>query len=143
MHLGESRIENQARKLLQRDALLPDPRRKWQLGHFARATAAVAWLAIVTIACSCITVVEAQRATTSLPSASWSTAVLSVGRLDLAATSLPDHGLAIFAGGYGWGTTCYVCLNAMSIITLIELSIESAYSLKSHTLCSQRYRRSL
>ncbi len=30
----------------------------------------------------------------------WSTATLSVGRRFLAATSLPDQGLAIFAGGY-------------------------------------------
>jgi hypothetical protein len=31
----------------------------------------------------------------------WSTAALSVARSDLAATSLPDRGLAIFAGGIG------------------------------------------
>ncbi len=30
----------------------------------------------------------------------WSTAVLSVARSQLAATSLPNQGLAIFAGGY-------------------------------------------
>jgi hypothetical protein len=30
----------------------------------------------------------------------WSTAVLSVARRSLAATSLPNQGLAIFAGGY-------------------------------------------
>ena len=30
----------------------------------------------------------------------WSTAVLSVARYGLAATSLPNQGLAIFAGGY-------------------------------------------
>ena len=29
----------------------------------------------------------------------WSTAALSVGRYHLAATSLPNQGLAIFAGG--------------------------------------------
>jgi hypothetical protein len=29
----------------------------------------------------------------------WTTAALSVARADLAATSLPDQGLAIFAGG--------------------------------------------
>jgi hypothetical protein len=32
-------------------------------------------------------------------SGTWSTAVLSVARSDLAATSLPNHGIAIFAGG--------------------------------------------
>ncbi len=34
-------------------------------------------------------------------SGSWSTAALSVARVDLAATSLPNQGLAIFAGGVG------------------------------------------
>jgi hypothetical protein len=31
----------------------------------------------------------------------WSTAALSVARTGLAATSLPNLGVAIFAGGYG------------------------------------------
>ena len=31
----------------------------------------------------------------------WTTAALSVARFDLAATSLPNEGLAIFAGGMG------------------------------------------
>jgi hypothetical protein len=35
----------------------------------------------------------------------WSTAALSVARYGLAATSLPDQGLAIFAGGYA-GLLC-------------------------------------
>jgi hypothetical protein len=30
---------------------------------------------------------------------SWSTAILSAARFNLAATSLPNHGVAIFAGG--------------------------------------------
>ena len=34
-------------------------------------------------------------------SGEWSTAALSVARYNLAATSLPDQGLAIFAGGLG------------------------------------------
>ena len=37
----------------------------------------------------------------------WSTAALSVARLLLAATSLPNAGLAIFAGGAG---ACLFCL---------------------------------
>jgi hypothetical protein len=37
----------------------------------------------------------------------WSTAVLSVARQSLAATSLPNSGLAIFAGGL---STCLLCL---------------------------------
>ena len=36
----------------------------------------------------------------------WSTAQLSEARYNLAATSLPDQGLAIFAGGY---TGMHVC----------------------------------
>jgi hypothetical protein len=36
-------------------------------------------------------------------SGTWSTAALSVARGNLAATSLPNHGVAIFAGGY---STC-------------------------------------
>ena len=39
----------------------------------------------------------------------WSTAVLSAGRWYLAATSLPNAGVAIFAGGQG--TCCCVCLS--------------------------------
>jgi hypothetical protein len=33
-------------------------------------------------------------------SGKWSTAALSIGRDFLAATSLPNHGVAFFAGGY-------------------------------------------
>ena len=36
----------------------------------------------------------------------WTTAALSVARADLAATSLPNQGLAIFAGG---GVGMHVC----------------------------------
>jgi hypothetical protein len=35
----------------------------------------------------------------NVTSGAWSTAALSVARRDLAATSLPNHGVAIFAGG--------------------------------------------
>ena len=34
-------------------------------------------------------------------SGQWRTAALSVARGDLAATALPNQGLAFFAGGYG------------------------------------------
>jgi hypothetical protein len=46
----------------------------------------------------------------------WSTAALSVARYDLAATSLPNQGLAIFAGGRGLmsdacdGCCCVLCV---------------------------------
>ncbi len=39
-------------------------------------------------------------------SSSWTTAALSVARFGLAATSLPNQGLAIFAGG---STGMHVC----------------------------------
>jgi hypothetical protein len=39
-------------------------------------------------------------------SGGWTTAALSIARSDLAATSLPDQGLVIFAGG---STGVYVC----------------------------------
>ena len=42
----------------------------------------------------------------NVTSGAWSTANLSVARRDLAATSLPNHGVAIFAGGAG--TCCHV-----------------------------------
>jgi hypothetical protein len=41
-------------------------------------------------------------------SGGWTTAALSIARSRLAATSLPDQGLAIFAGG---STGVYVCLD--------------------------------
>ena len=37
----------------------------------------------------------------NVKSGTWTTAVLSVARTYLAATSLPNDGLAIFAGGWG------------------------------------------
>ena len=39
----------------------------------------------------------------------WSTATLSQARADLAATSLPNAGVAIFAGG-SFSTSCDFCL---------------------------------
>jgi hypothetical protein len=38
----------------------------------------------------------------------WSTATLSVGRYAFAATSLPNQGLAIFAGGQSKSRDCFV-----------------------------------
>jgi hypothetical protein len=40
-------------------------------------------------------------------SGAWATAALSVARTELAATSLPNLGIAIFAGG--GGACCHVC----------------------------------
>ena len=84
---------------------LPPPqasnRRPRSFGH-AAAVAAVILACIV--ACS-----SAQNVAVSGGSlGGWSTAVLSQARQNLAATSLPNAGVAIFAGGQG--TSCEVCL---------------------------------
>jgi hypothetical protein len=47
-------------------------------------------------------------------SGAWSTAALSVARYKLAATSLPDAGVAIFAGGEG--TLCDVFLRLHGVV---------------------------
>ena len=41
----------------------------------------------------------------------WSTAALSAARRDLAATSLPNLGIAIFAGGFS--TCCWLCFELL------------------------------
>jgi hypothetical protein len=67
------------------------------LGHAAAAVAAVI------LACS-VASSFAQQVAVSGTSGGWSTAALSQARGYLAATSLPDAGVAIFAGGYS--TSC-------------------------------------
>jgi hypothetical protein len=55
---------------------------------------------IALLFCSlCVIGVAASQQEQSVCPEQWSTAVLSVGRGFLAATSLPNQGLAIFAGG--------------------------------------------
>ena len=49
----------------------------------------------------------------------WSTAVLSVARRELAATSLPNHGLAIFGGGQS--TCCHVDYSYLLRVVLCAL----------------------
>ena len=51
----------------------------------------------------------------------WSTAVLSAARGNLAATSLPNLGLAIFAGGLtGYSTCCRVCFRFSGCISFVR-----------------------
>jgi hypothetical protein len=52
----------------------------------------------------------------NVTSGAWSKAALSVGRTDLAATSLPNLGVAIFAGGDG--TYCHIDLSYSSRVVL-------------------------
>ena len=58
-------------------------------------------LALLLTGCICVAIVAAQHVNSApvTPVGTWATAALSVGRGGLAATSLPNEGLAIFAGG--------------------------------------------
>jgi len=62
--------------------------------------AAAVAVALLLCLCSVIGIAAAQQGPSAC-SGAWSTAALSVARLNLAATSLPNQGLAIFAGGAG------------------------------------------
>ena len=68
---------------------------------------AAAALAAVMLLCS-VAGAAARQVAVSDSAGTWSTAVLSQARQSLAATSLPNAGVAIFAGGNS--TCCCVCL---------------------------------
>ena len=86
--------------LSQRSKPNPAPKRvQGRQGH----AAAVAAAAAVMFACSVAAAHAAQQVAASYSLGTWSTAALSVARGALAATSLPNVGVAIFAGG---GSTC-------------------------------------
>jgi hypothetical protein len=70
------------------------------------------WLTPCTASNNVSNVVDIFDATTG----TWSTAALSVARGDLAATSLPNAGLAMFAGGFG---TCLLCLVELMLDALV------------------------
>jgi hypothetical protein len=80
-------------------------RRNRRLAHVAAAVA-------VLLHCACsVLVYTAAEKVVSESFGPWSTAVLSEARYWLAATSLPNQGLAIFAGGTS--TSCdYFCVIA-------------------------------
>ncbi len=61
--------------------------------------------------------VDIFHATTSL----WSTAILSVGRGYFAATSLPDFGIAIFAGGGDCCSSASLNLSLLCVWVLFAL----------------------
>ncbi len=56
----------------------------------------------------------------------WSTAALSVARERLAATSLPNQGLAIFAGGEGGLRLCTLADDAACYVFCDELLLADA-----------------
>jgi hypothetical protein len=77
-----------------RSRLRPQPLQPWGARHGPAAAAAAVLLCL-----SCVArITAAQQAPCS---SAWSTAALSVARYSLAAASLPNQGLAIFAGGTG------------------------------------------
>jgi hypothetical protein len=90
---------------LQRLKPNPTPKRvQERQGHAAAAAAAAAAM----FACSVAAAHAAQHAASSYSLGIWSTANLSVARAGLAATSLPNLGVAIFAGGASTGACCHV-----------------------------------
>ncbi len=72
-----------------------------RLEHVAAAVAV-----LLHCACSLLVHAAAQKVA-SETFGNWSTAALSEARYRLAATSLPNQGLAIFAGGIGASFDCY------------------------------------
>ena len=56
----------------------------------------------------------------NVTSGAWSTAALSVARGILAATSLPNVGVAIFAGGYGTCSHVYFRIFACFVVIVGE-----------------------
>jgi len=57
--------------------------------------------ALLFAVCCFFGIAEVQSSAASSATGTWSTAALSVARTVIAATSLPNYGLAIFPGGYG------------------------------------------
>jgi hypothetical protein len=104
MHFFQQRPAQQQLPPSQCSKENPTPKRvQGRQGHHAAAATAAMMLA-----CSVAAAHAAQQVAASISLGNWSTANLSVARFDLAATSLPNFGVAIFAGG---GSTC--CGNAM------------------------------
>ncbi len=99
MHFFQQRAAQQQLPPSQRSKPYPTPKRvqgRQAEGRYAAAAAAAA----VMLACSAAAAHAAQHVETSYSLGTWSTAALSVARSYPAATSLPNLGVAIFAGGY-------------------------------------------
>ena len=103
MHFFQQRAAQQQLPPSQRSKQNSTPKRvQGRQGHYAAAAAAAA----VMLACSVAAAHAAQQVAASYSLGTWNTAALSVARLGLAATSQPNLGVAIFAGGNG--TCCHV-----------------------------------
>ena len=123
MQVFQQRVVQQQAPPLQRSKPNPKPNRvQGRQGHDAAAAAAAA----VMFACSVAAAHAAQQVAASYSLGPWSTAVLSAARTGLAATSLPNLGVAIFAGGnqvFLNGTCCRVgfCIFACCVVR-VEVS---------------------
>jgi hypothetical protein len=72
----------------------------------------------------------------------WSTAALSVARSSLAATSLPNHAVAIFAGGKSTCYCCYVIFVSLRVACFVKGMLE-LFLMCVHISCSLQLLRSL
>ena len=96
-HTQQQQQQQQQEQQLEVDHITP--RRSAATMSFRRAVATIA----VLFSSLCIVGVAASQQGQSMCLEQWSTAVLSVARYYPLATSLPNQGLAIFAGGYTQG----------------------------------------
>ncbi len=130
----------------QRSKPNPTPKRV-QERHVHYAAAAFAAAAVMS-ACSVAAAHAAQHVAASYSLGLWITANLSVARAELEATSLPNLGVAIFAGGRG--TCCHVdfrifaccvvlCGLGDGMLELAEVGLADcvckSHALRSYQLC--------
>jgi hypothetical protein len=121
----------------QRSKPNPTPKRvQGRQGHYAAAAAAVMF------ACSVAAAHAAQHVAASYLLGTWSTASLSEARQNLAAASLPNLGVAIFAGGYVC-TSCHeillIFVSLRVVLCALPLGELDAFALlfcKSHAFRS-------
>jgi len=99
MHPSQSHVVRHDLRPLHASVSKPTPKRRT-----SRLACAAVAVAAVIFACSAVGAVAA-----SYSLGTWSTAALSAARRYLAATSLPNLGVAIFAGGRS--TCCWFCLS--------------------------------
>jgi hypothetical protein len=119
------------RRLVERPLLAlgaHEPRRSPK-HHNRRIAQVAAGAAAVLLHCVCSMLVNAEAQKVALESLGpWSTANLSEARWFLAATSLPNQGLAIFAGGQG--TSCNIicddCRGACGVRGMVEEGVGHA-----------------
>ena len=90
--------QSQLQQAKQRLHMIQTRKLTWKIG-FRASRRAAADVVVAVLLCSCLCFDAAAQDLPDCPRV-WSTALLSVQRTKLAATSLPNQGLAIFAGGF-------------------------------------------